>query len=281
MDFYNNKKVFITGGSSGIGKATAVMLAQWGADVFIAARGEERLDAALTEIKAAAARPEQRFGRVVLDVSDKADAERAAKEVLAGLGGLDILINNAGIAHPATALKTPDAVYESMMDVNYFGVVHVTRAFLPNFHSQKSGSICNVASMLGFMGIYGYTAYAASKYAVTGFSDSLRQELLDYNIGISVLFPPDTDTPQLHEENKIKPPETKAIAGEVKMMSAEAVALIMLKGIARGKYHIVPGAMGRFTYFMQRHAPWVVRWIIDGALKKYRKQHPQSVDRAA
>ena len=76
------------------------------------------------------------------------------------------------------------------------------------------------------------------------------------------------------EENKIKPPETKAIAGEGKTMSPETVAMAMLKGIQKGTYHIVPGAMSKFTYFMYRHAPGVVRWVIDAELKKYRRKNP-------
>jgi len=289
MDYYRGKKVFITGGSSGIGEAAARLLARWGADVWIGARGEARLDEALDGIRAAglsaggrdkggpdgaSKRDGQIFGRSTVDVADPDSVASAAKEVLEGLGGLDVLINNAGIAHPAAVLDTPDAIYESMMRVNYFGTVHVTRAFLPHLYAQKRGHVCNVGSMLGFMGIYGYTAYAASKYAVTGFSDCLRQEFLDHGLGITVVFPPDTDTPQLAAENEIKPPETKAIAGEVKMMSADAVARAMLKGIAAGKYHVVPGLMGGFTYWAYRHAPWLVRLIIDGALKSYRKGHP-------
>jgi 3-dehydrosphinganine reductase len=274
MDYYRGKKVFITGGSSGIGEAAARLLAGWGADVWIGARGEARLATALDGIRAAAQDEGQVFGRSTVDVADADSVAAAATDVLEGLGGLDVLINNAGIAHPATVLQTPDAIYESMMRVNYFGTVHVTRAFLPHFYAQKRGHVCNVGSMLGFMGIYGYTAYAASKYAVTGFSDCLRQEFLDHGLGITVVFPPDTDTPQLAAENKIKPPETKAIAGEVKMMSAEAVALAMLKGIRGGKYHVVPGLMGGFTYWAYRHMPWLVRLIIDGALKGYRKKHP-------
>ena len=274
MDFYRKKKVFITGGSSGIGKSTAIMLAAYGADVYIAARGLDRLDEALEELKAAGTGGDQILGRVVLDVADRDHVVKVTAQVLGELGGIDVLINNAGIAHPSRVLETPDDVFDSMMRVNYFGMVNVTRAFLPAFHAQKHGNICNVGSILGFMGIYGYTAYAASKYAITGFSDCLRQELIDYNVKISVLFPPDTDTPQFHQENEIKPPETKAISGEIKVMTPEAVADVMLKGIARGKYHIVPGAMSRFTYWMYRHMPGVVRWVIDGDLKKYRKNHP-------
>jgi len=274
MNHFRGKKVFITGGSSGIGEAAAKLLASWGADVWIGARGEARLATALDGIRAAGRGSGQVFGRTALDVSDTASVASAAAEVLEGLGGLDLLINNAGIAHPATVLETPDEIYESMMRVNYFGTVNVTRAFLPHLYAQKRGHVCNVGSMLGFMGIYGYTAYAASKYAITGFSDCLRQELLDHGVGITVVFPPDTDTPQLAAENEIKPPETKAIAGEVKMMSAEAVATAMLKGIANGKYHVVPGMMGGLTYWAYRHAPWLVRLVIDGALKSYRKKHP-------
>ncbi|MDP6943382.1 MAG: SDR family oxidoreductase [Myxococcota bacterium] len=274
MNHYRGKKIFITGGSSGIGEAAARLLAGWGADVWIGARGEARLATALDGIRAVGRGGGQILGRTTIDVSDTDSVAAAAAEVLEGLGGLDLLINNAGIAHPATALETPDEIYESMMRVNYFGTVNVTRAFLPHFYAQKRGHICNVGSMLGFMGIYGYTAYAASKYAITGFSDCLRQELLDHGVGITVVFPPDTDTPQLAAENEIKPPETKAIAGEVKMMSAEAVARSMLGGVASGKYHVVPGLMGGLTYWAYRHVPWLVRLVIDGALKSYRKKHP-------
>jgi 3-dehydrosphinganine reductase len=270
--FYRGKRVFITGGSSGIGLSLARILTGYGAHVWIAARGQQRLDDALAELRAIA-RPEQKLGATALDIADRAAVEAAAKAVLEGLGGLDILINNAGIAHPATALETTGDVYDAMMRVNYFGAVNVTSALLPHFRAQRSGHIGMVSSMLGFMGIYGYTAYAASKYALTGYSDCLRQELLDMNVGITVVFPPDTDTPQLAEENRIKPPETKAIAGEVKTLSADEVAMSLLRGIERGKYHVVPGAMGTFTYFMVRHAPWAVRWVIDGELKKFRKKH--------
>ena len=272
LSWFAGKKVFITGGSSGIGKAAAVMLAKNRASVFIAARGQDRLDAALAEVKAAARGAGQVFDAFAIDVSDKEAVREMAPKVIDGLGGLDVLINNAGITHPAALLETPDDVFDAMMDVNYFGVVHATRAFLPHFASQKRGHICNVASMLGFMGIYGYSAYAASKFAVTGFTECLRQELIEHNVEVSVLFPPDTDTPQFHEENKIKPAETKAIAGNVKVMSAEAVAATMLDGIARHRYHILPGNGSKFAYFMYRHFPHVVRWVIDSDLKKHLKK---------
>jgi 3-dehydrosphinganine reductase len=274
IDWYGGKRVFITGGSSGIGKAAANVLARSGAHVWIAARGQGRLDEALAEIKAHGIDPDQRFGAVALDVSDREAVAAAAAEVLEGLGGLDVLINNAGIAHPAAVSETPDEVFDAMMRVNYFGTVNVTRAFWPTFMRQKSGAVCNVSSLAGVLGIYGYTAYAASKFAINGFSECLRQEAIDHNVTISLVFPGDTDTPQLAYENQFKPPETKAIAGKVKVMSAAEVAEALLRGVTKGKWHILPGFESKFAHFMSRHFPGVTRLVIDGALKKYRRQHP-------
>ena len=270
--FYRHKKVLVTGGSSGIGKEAAKMLAASGASVAIVARGKDRLEAALGEIRAGVVDKERQVcSSHAVDVSDAEAVETMTTEVLETLGGLDVLINNAGVAHPAALGETPLDVFDRMMGINYFGTVYPTRALMPHFVTQRRGHICNVASLLGFMGIYGYTAYAASKFAIAGFSDCLRQELLEHGVGISVLFPPDTDTPQLAAENEIKPPQTRAIAGNVKVMSPGAVAESMLQGIARGRYHILPGFESKMTYFMYRHFPGVVRWVIDGSLRKYQR----------
>jgi 3-dehydrosphinganine reductase len=274
MKFYDGKKVLLTGGSSGIGLAAAKALVSYRADVVISARGAERLKAAVEELETVRVGADQVIGSVAMDVANRDSVAEAAPKALELLGGLDVLINNAGIAHPQVALDTPEDISRSMMNVNYHGVVNVTQALLPHFYRQGHGHIANVSSMLGFMGIYGYTAYAASKHAVVGYSDCMRQELSDYNIGISILYPPDTDTPQLAEENKIKPPETKAIAGNAGMLSPDFVAACLLNGIRKKKYHLLPGFMSKFTYVMFRFFPGIVRFIIDGELKKYRKKNP-------
>jgi short-subunit dehydrogenase len=139
---------------------------------------------------------------------------------------------------------------------------------------QKHGHIANVSSVVGYMGVFGYAAYAAAKFAVVGLSECLRQDLLPYNIGISVIYPPDTDTPQWHEENKIKPPETKALSGNIKVMPPRTIACALLKGIAGRKFTIVPGGMNKFTYLMNRHLPGIVWKIVSGDLRKYWKKHP-------
>ena len=106
--------------------------------------------------------------------------------------------------------------------------------------------------MGGIIGAFGYTAYAASKFAVRGFTDALRQEIGLLGIGVSILFPSDTDTPQLEYENNFKPPETKALGNLSGSMNATDVARVTLKGIERGKYLIIPNFEGNFWYLLNR-----------------------------
>lgn len=214
LSWYQGKKVFLTGGSSGIGKAAALLLAAHGADVVIAARGWDRVAAyddpkyqgltrALAEMRGVA-----RGGlceAVALDIADGDAVRETAARVLGILGGLDGLINNAGVSAVGHPRDLDAGTFEAMMRTNYFGTVQVTRAFLPHFMAQRRGHIGNVSSLLGLMGIFGYGAYAASKFAIAGFSDCLRQELLPHNIRVSVIFPADTATPQHEEEMRHLP----------------------------------------------------------------------------
>jgi 3-dehydrosphinganine reductase len=276
MEWYRDKKVVITGGSSGIGKAAALLLARYGAEVCIIGRDRIKLDNALQEIRSKSA-DGRKFSAVTADVSDRRQVNAAAPSIVESLGGIDVLINCAGITYPAYIEKIPDPVWDAMINVDYMGTVNAVRAFLPYFMKQRRGNIANISSVVGYMGVFGYSAYAAAKFAVVGFSECLRQELLPYNISISVIYPPDTDTPQWHEENKIKPPETKALSGNIKVMRPEKVASVMLKGIAARKFTIVPGVMNRFTYLMNRHLPGVVWKIVSGDLRKYWRKHPSDV----
>jgi 3-dehydrosphinganine reductase len=275
---FGGKRVFITGGSSGIGKSLAGLLVDEGAHVCIAARGQARLDEALAELRPRARDPEQILTSVALDVGDRDAVERAGPTILAELGGVDLLINNAGISYPAAMLDTPPEMYDSIMRVNYFGTVHVTRALLPSMIEAGGGQVAIVSSLAGVIGIYGYTAYSASKFALVGFAECLRQDLLRHNIGVSVVYPPDTDTPQLAEENRIKPAQTKAIAGTVKVLSSEYVARVTLAGLRRRRYQIIPGFESKFSCFMARRFPGLTRWVLDGQLRRFeRKQLPEAV----
>jgi 3-dehydrosphinganine reductase len=135
-----------------------------------------------------------------------------------------------------------------MMDVDFYGMVHVTKALLPDMIIRRSGYIVNISSLAAVLGIFGYTAYGASKFAVRGFSESLRAEMKKYQIGVSIVYPPDTDTPQLAYENRFKPFETKALSAGSGMLTPEAVAAAILKGVRRGRYVVLPGIEGKLLY---------------------------------
>jgi 3-dehydrosphinganine reductase len=273
MRDFDNKRAFITGGSSGIGLALARQLVQAGAHVAIAARGVDQLEQAREHLQELS-----RGGRKVLayplDIADKEAVAALAPRVLEELGGVDLLVNNAGIARPGHFMELPDSLFEEMVAINYLGAVWVTRAFLPGMMQRRSGHVLNVSSIAGVMGVFGYTAYAGSKFALAGFTECLRQELEPSGVGVTLLCPPDTDTPQLAGEEAYKPPETKALAGSVKAMSAEAVAAAALAGVRRGAVQVVPGLDGTFTTWAWRHAPWLVRRIIRGKVAGARGRQP-------
>ena len=259
----------VTGAASGMGRVMARALAA-------ASAGVAGMDVDAVGLDKLAAEPvfAGKLLKIAADVSQTAAAKGAVQKAVDSFGALDILINCAGITWPGYVDKIPDSVWDSMIQVDYMGTVNMVRAFLPYFMEQKHGSIANVSSVLGYMGVFGYAAYGPAKYAVVGFSECLRQDLLPYNITVSVIYPPDTDTPQLQEENKIKPPETKALSGNIKVMKPETIAFAFLKGIAGNKFTIVPGAMNKFTCFMSRHFPSIVWRIVSGDLRKFWEKHP-------
>jgi 3-dehydrosphinganine reductase len=273
---FANKRVLITGGSSGIGLALARALVLEGAHVCVVARGQARIDEAVAQLRTLVVAKEQVVFGHPLDVADPAQIDAAVAPVLVRLGGIDLLINNAGISYPAAFVDTPREMVEQIMRINFIGTLDVTRAFLPAMLSSKGGRIAIVSSLAGILGVYGFTAYAASKFALRGFAESLRQELLVHGIGVTLVFPPDTDTPMFHEENKIKPAETAALSGTVKPLPAEFVAAATLKGIRRRRFHVIPGLGSLFVSFMARRLPALTRWIIDAQVRAFQRRNARN-----
>ncbi len=268
----DGKLALITGGSSGIGLALARQFAERGADVWIAARRMEQLQAAQAQIQAARKSPTQRVGILQLDVADRDQIASVCGQLVATVGTPDYVVNCAGVVHPGVFLDLDLQRFEWMMDINYFGTLYVTRALLPGMVARGSGHIVNLSSSAGFIGVYGYTAYCASKFAVRGFSDALRSEIKNCGVSVSLVFPPDTDTPQLAYEQPFKPPITKELSQSTGLMSADLVAKKILQGVERGRYIIVPGFMNRMAYNLVNllGAGWypIMDWMVRDARKK-------------
>ncbi|MBW1879473.1 MAG: SDR family NAD(P)-dependent oxidoreductase [Deltaproteobacteria bacterium] len=268
MSWYQGKKVFITGGSVGIGRATAVQLAREGASVMVAARGQERLDEAVEAMQAAGGEG-QVFGSVVVDVTDPVAVEKAAATVLETLKGLDVLICNSGYAQTGITETMGLEHYQKLLDVNYLGHVHTIRAFLPHFIAQGHGDISLVSSLLGGMSTWGYGAYAASKHAIVGFAEALRQEMMLHGVRVTVVYPSTTDTPGLARENQDKHPILWTLEADTSfnaVYTPEYVAKALLRAIQRGRFHNAAGFFTWLILFMYRAFPRVARWMADGEL---------------
>ncbi|NUP13410.1 MAG: SDR family oxidoreductase [Polyangiaceae bacterium] len=265
QDYFRDKGVIVTGGSSGIGLAFARKIADYGAEVTLVARRRAILDEAERDVTSRT--PGAKVHTLELDVSREDDVTRAIERHAAS-HRIDMLVNNAGVVMPGRFTELPTKEFRQMMDVNYFGTVYMTKAVLPHLVARHGGHVLNVSSLAGVMGIYGYTAYAASKFAIVGLSQALRAEMWPHGVRVSVCLPPDTDTPQLAFENQHKPAETKAIAGTVKTLTADAVAQSMADGMAKNTFEIYPDLASRMVALGQGVLPGVARWVCDSAQKK-------------
>ncbi|MEM8721706.1 MAG: SDR family oxidoreductase [Cyanobacteria bacterium P01_G01_bin.39] len=269
---YLNQHVIITGGSSGIGKALAKSLAQQGANLSLIARDRRKLEQTKQEIINLTP------GQVEIataDVSDRQSITSAIQQAIAILGTPELLITSAGMAHPGYFAQIPLEIFERTMAVNYFGTLYSIKAILPEMLKNNRGQIVMISSGAGLIGIYGYSAYCPSKFALRGLAESLRGELKPQGIKITIVYPPDTDTPQLAAENKIKPIETKKITATAKTWSASAVAAAILTGVDQGRFAIAPGT--ELTILNRWHsllAPFL-NWYFEVIINKTNKTRSQ------
>ncbi len=273
---FHKKLILITGGSKGIGLATAREFVAEGADVYILARHKEQLTQAIRKFEELRVDADQKFGWIKADVTLPTEIEKIATNFITEIGIPDYLVNCAGVAHPGKFEELDLSIFYWMMDVNYYGTVIVTKAFTPAMIQRGSGHIINVSSMGGVVGIYGYTAYSGSKFAIVGFTDALRSELKLYGIRVSLVFPPDTDTDQLTYEDQYKPFITREVGSNTNLMKPETVAHTILNGIKKNHYVILSNFDSLFFYKLQnllgRGTPQLLDYMIRQAIKKQKKQ---------
>lgn len=261
MNYYKNKHVYITGGSSGIGLEIARKLFSYGANLTLIARNSSKLDDARRNIEQFKVFHEQFVQCLSVDVADNNELSRVISQAVKEFGAPDILINSAGIIACDYLSNISYETFDAVMKINLFGTRNMIAQVLP---AMKQGShIVIISSMAGLVGMCGYTAYGTSKFALVGLAECLRGELKQKGIHLTVVCPPEIDTPLLLDEMKTMPYESrilKSMAGQLKL---ESVVTQILRAIARKRFMVVPGLRAKWLWFTQRFTPSLFRLSSD------------------
>ena len=256
--------VVVAGGSEGIGRSIAIAFAAAGANVVVLARSREKLERVLRDLEGARKQPDQKVSVRSVDVRDWEQTRTTIDAVVAELGTPTIVVDTAGYARPGYTVDLDLEHYRSMMELNFFGTLHLVKAVLPHLMAAGRGTIVTTSSMAGLAGVFGYTGYSATKFAVRGFSEALRRELRPYGIRVSVLCPPNTRTPGFDEENRYKPAEVLKAEEKVSTVDPDVVAAALLRQLPSNPFVITATLDSRVAQVLIRVAPW----IVDRALRR-------------
>ncbi|CAG5100261.1 Similar to KDSR: 3-ketodihydrosphingosine reductase (Homo sapiens) [Cotesia congregata] len=227
------KHVVITGGSSGIGKAVAMLAAKMGAHVTIIARDVQKLEASRNDIMSACKnRDSQRIEYLSLDISkDYETIEKSFLDIEKTMGPIYMLVNCAGMAICGKIEDTTIETLNWIINLNFMGTYYCTKAVIPRMKSAKDG-------------IFGYSAYCSSKFALRGLSESLAMEVNPHNVSVTLCLPPDTDTPGFAVEEQSKPLETKLISESAGLVKADVVAKQLIADACAGRFFSTVGFEG-------------------------------------
>ncbi|WP_433664175.1 SDR family NAD(P)-dependent oxidoreductase [Nocardia sp. CA-128927] len=265
--YWNGRHVVITGGSSGIGLVVTELALAAGARVSVLALEDTAL-----ECLSAFAESEPRLAVFAADVTDKSVVEAAVAKARARHGEIGAVIACAGIAKPDYFAHLYDADFVRHMAVNYFGALHIIQSALPDLCAGERGSVTVISSLAAVLPCFGYSAYSPSKSAVRTLCEVLRQELKPHGVTVTVVMPPDVDTPQLAAEAATKPPELRALSSSAPI-TASAVAESLLVGTARGRASVVPTLSGRLMSWLAAVAPGLMAWIMDRTIARVQRPH--------
>lgn len=244
-----NKIVVITGGSDGIGKALTGVLLKQGAKVASCGRHQNKLDSLVNE------NPNLPLFTMLADVSKEEDCKNFINASIEKFGGIDVLINNAGISMRALFKDTDLATLKNVMDINFWGTVYCTKYALDSVIKRK-GTIVGVSSIAGYRGLPGRSGYSASKFALNGWLEALRTELLESGVNVMWVCPGFTTSNIRNAAlDKDAKPQGESPMDEGKMMSAEECAGHILHAIETRKRTIVLTSNGKQTVFLNKYFP--------------------------
>ncbi len=248
-EFFKGKTIAVTGGSDGIGKALVEILLAAGANVSTCGRSEAKL----AELKKE--NTQQPLLCIPVDVSAYEDCKRFIENTISQFGGIDILINNAGISMHAELKDAEIDVFKKVMDINYFGTVYCTKLALESIIARK-GTIVGVSSIAGYRGLPGRSGYSASKFAVNGWLEAIRTELLDDDVNVMWVCPGFTKSnirnAALDEKGNA---QGESPLDESKLMTSEACAQHILNAIVKRKRTLVLTFKGKQTVFFNKFFP--------------------------
>jgi len=259
MEYFQGKSALVMGGSEGIGLAISLELVTRGTHVTVCSRDPGKLQRALQAMETFRVHPQQRLSTQSVDVTDYESTHHRLESILGQDGPPEFLINSAGAACPGFLEELEMSDIRYMMGLNYFGTVNVIKAVYPAMRRARRGHIVNVSSMAGYLGLFGYTGYCASKYAVIGFSEALRHEVKPFGIHVSVLCPPNTKTPGLERENQTKPAEVLKMEEKVKSVHPQVVAKALLRSLPHHPFLINPTMDSKLVFGATRLLPYFVK----------------------
>lgn len=242
----------ITGGASGVGLATAELLAEKGCELALVDLNEEKLEAA-------AKRFESRGTKTSTHIADVADPERMSRlpaEVVAEHGAVHIVINNAGVSVAATFEDQTIEDLQWIVGINFWGVVHGCKFFLPELKKADEAHIVNISSMFGFIGVPSQSSYCATKFAVKGLTESLWGELQGTTVGITSIHPGGINT-SIHETMRSYDDEIRnaTVAGLERSRPPSAVAAVIVKAIEKNKLRAIVGWEAYAADWLKRILP--------------------------
>ena len=261
----DKKNIIITGGSSGLGLELARYYARHGNCIGLIARNPDKLQSAVEELQALS--PGIKIFCRSADVIDSEAAEKAVSELTQSLGGIDVLINSAGIMREGRFEDLDIEVYREVMDINLFGTINIIKAALPCLKASR-GQIVNIASMASLSGVFGYTSYTASKHALAGFTESLRYEMKPQGVTVQLICPPEFESPLVDELNRYRTPENQAHSLMVPREPVEVIVRATIKAIQSGRYQTVTGFRARSAALGIRYFPRITRFMADRVIRK-------------
>ena len=266
MQRFPQKRVFITGAGSGFGKALALEFAGRGWKVSVSDLFEERVKQTAEEVR----RQGGQALEIVCDVTKYEELEKAANRIQQEWGGVDIVVNNAGIAVVGQMEKVAIEDWDKVIDVDLKSVIYGCRIFIPLFKRQGYGHIVNMASAAGFVAMPEMGPYNVAKAGVIALSETLRPELAKHNIGVTVLAPTFFRT---NSANGAIAPEERNLKWGQKMVNeakytAEQVVKKAMTAIEKNNLYVIPQFDARLFWFLKRHAPNLFRKLLGFMYKK-------------